>query len=141
MRFARTILLVLPILVGCGGGVQVILKSPVQDKCAQAGLQGCPEITQGVILYVEGDEAGGKDAVTKGAAQNTPAKVKKFARYVKQLKKIPGSGPYVQKLVEIADIMLAASKASAKPGQPGAPGGPDAEPLDPEDEDAVRIRR
>lgn len=110
MRLKRSFLFTLPLLAACGGSIQVVLKPPVEDRCTKAGLQGCPEFTQGVLLYIEGDEANGKAMVEKGAAANAPAKVRKFAKMIKKLKKIPGASSYTVKIVEVADIILATSK-------------------------------
>ncbi len=35
----------------------------------------CPDIAEGVLLYVEGDNDGGTRKVIKGAAQNAPDQV------------------------------------------------------------------
>ncbi|APR87412.1 hypothetical protein A7982_12761 [Minicystis rosea] len=113
MRLVRSIFLMLPLLVGCAGGAQAVLKSPVESKCGSAGLKGCPELTDGVIFYVAGEEAKGKDLLVKGAAENAPAKVKKFAKAIKGLKKVPGASSYTAKLVEVADILVSANKAPA----------------------------
>lgn len=113
MRLMRTFVLLIPILVGCGGSVEVVLKSPIEKKCGSAGLKGCPELTEGVIVYVGGDEAKGKDLLTAAAASNAPAKVKKFAKAVKELHKIPGADKYTAKLTAVADIILAANKGAA----------------------------
>jgi hypothetical protein len=130
-------IVVLPALAGCGG-VDIVLKSPVEQKCGSAGLKGCPEMTEGVLLYVKGEEEQGKVKIEKGAAENAPAKVKKFAKMIKQLKKIPGTEKYTAKIVAVADI-LSASAAKGGAGGPGAPGdsGGAGGALDEEDSDAI----
>jgi hypothetical protein len=119
MRLVPTSLLTLALLAGCGGSVSVVLKSPVESKCSSAGLQGCPDLTQGVLVYVEGKHEEGKDLLVRGAAQNAPGKVKKFAKSIRELKQIPGASNYAKPLFEVADILVSA-KGAAKPG--GAPG-------------------
>jgi hypothetical protein len=123
MRLMRTFLFVIPILVGCGGSAKVVLKSPVESKCSSSGLKGCPELTEGVLVYVDGDEPKGKEMLVKGAAANAPADVKKFAKALKQLKKVPGAEPYTKKIVEIASILAAEAKKAAPAGAAG--GAPD----------------
>lgn len=133
MRLIRTFLLLLPILAGCGG-VEVVLKAPVNDKCAGAGLKGCPLLTDGVILYVSGKEDEGKDKLVRGAADNAPADVKKFAKQIKLLKKIPGAGAYTKKLVEVANILAGSAKAKAGATAGGAAGGAAGPDIDDEDD-------
>lgn len=135
MRLTRTLfsmwpaLALLPIFLGCGG-VEIILKSPVESQCGSAGLKGCPELTSGVLIYVEGDEVKGKAKLLKGAAENAPANVRKFAAALKDLNKIPGTGAYMKTILKIADILASAPGAEAGPGAPvarggGRPGAPD----------------
>lgn len=120
MRSTRTLfsLLLLPILYGCSS-VQIILKPPVESECGSAGLKGCPELTEGVLLYVEGEEAKGKDKLLRGAAENAPAKVRKFAQALKELNKIPGASNYMKQVMKVADI-LASAKGADDAGPPGA---------------------
>lgn len=133
MRLSRVFFLVLPILVGCGG-VEVVLKTPVNDKCAGAGLKGCPELTAGVLLYIEGKETEGKDKLVKGAAENAPADVKKFAKQIKLLKKIPGAGAYTKKIVEVANILAGSVKVSATAGGAAGAAGAAGPGIDDEDD-------
>jgi hypothetical protein len=116
----HSLILVLPLLVGCGGA-HLILKPPVQEQCDKAKLKGCDEMTEGVLVYVEGDKPKGKDHIMRGAAQNAPDKVRQFAKAIKELPldKIPGAQKYTKIILEVADIL-----ASAK-GGPGGPGGGD----------------
>jgi hypothetical protein len=121
MRSLRPLILMLPLLWACGG-VSVVLKSPVESKCASAGLKGCPELTDGVLLFVEGKKDEGKVKLEQAAGANAPAKVKKFAKLIKQLNKVPGTGPYMKHVNEVADILLVSVKAK---GRAGAGAGPD----------------
>src|SRR5690242_11186786 len=38
----------------CGGSA--LLHAPVADRCASAGLRGCDEIADGVVLVVDGNK-------------------------------------------------------------------------------------
>lgn len=128
MHPTRTLFLTLPLLalgLGCGG-VKLIFKSPVESKCNSAGLKGCPEFTEGVLLYIEGKEDEGKDMLLRGAAQNAPAKVKKFAKAIRELKRIPGAASHVKPLMAVADILANAKGSGGAAG--GAAGGGDAPP-------------
>jgi hypothetical protein len=123
MRSMRLFLCVLPFLCACGGA-SVVLKSPVESKCGSTGLKGCPELTDGVLLYVDGKEEEGKVKLEHGAAENAPAKLRKFARQIKALKKIPGAEQYTKTLVKIAEI-LASSKGDGSAAPPAGPPDPE----------------
>lgn len=125
MRSMRMLFFALPFLCACGGA-SVIFKSPVDSKCNSTGLKGCPELTEGVLLYVDGNEEEGKVKLEHGAAANAPAKLKKFAKQIKALKKIPGAEKYTKTLVKIAEI-LASSKGDGSALPPGPPE-PDEDP-------------
>lgn len=129
MRLMRTFLVLIPILAGCGGSINVVLKSPVESKCTSSGLKGCPELTEGVLTYVGGDEPKGKEMLIKGAAANAPADVKKFAKAVKQLKKLPGAEAYTKKIVEVATILSAEAKKAAPAGANAGPDNDDDDDL------------
>jgi hypothetical protein len=47
------------VLVGCGAATALI-KAPVEQQCAGYGLKGCPDLVDGVLLYVDGDKIGAK---------------------------------------------------------------------------------
>jgi hypothetical protein len=40
----------------------------------------CPELVDGVLLYVDGDKAGAQEKIRRGAAQNAPEELRKFAK-------------------------------------------------------------
>jgi len=45
---------------GCGASAaRYVLESPISERCTSAGLKGCPQITDGILLVVEGDKEGG----------------------------------------------------------------------------------
>lgn len=122
MRITRVAPLILPFLVGCGGA-QLILKPPIEDRCNAAGVQGCPEIVQGALVYIEGDKVAGKDQMVHGAAQNAPDKVKSFAKSIREmpLDKIPGAQKYTAVVIEIADILAGTPGAPVEPAAPPPP--------------------
>jgi hypothetical protein len=124
MRLMRTLFCLLPILCACGG-VEIVLKSPVESQCGKHGLKGCPDLTAGFILYVKGDKPHGKEKLLLGASANAPAKVKEFAQALRELEKIPGTGSYMKQVYEIIDILASGGGGPAGPGPAGpGPAGP-----------------
>jgi hypothetical protein len=49
-RSAPLALLLSILTVGCNSSLQLVLKPPVEEKCKDAGLRGCEEMTDGVLL-------------------------------------------------------------------------------------------
>lgn len=102
------------LVCGCGGTVRLALKSPVESKCESTGLQGCAELTEGVLLFVEGDRGQGSKKLLEGAGQNAPEKLRAFASAIKDLEKVPGAGDYARPLIEIAKLLVEHAEVQAK---------------------------
>jgi hypothetical protein len=96
----------------------MVLKKPVTNACEKAGLQGCEPLSEGVIMYVEGDKATAVPRIQQAAAQNSPQQLKAFADAIVLLEKVPGASGYAQPLVEVAKILSA-----QQPGADGAGSG------------------
>lgn len=92
--------------VACSGA-SVVLKTPIANECAATGLRGCPEIADGMLLYVEGDKAQALRRLAAGAAQNSPVEVRRFAEAVAALEAVPGAAPYAATLKEAVQVLLA----------------------------------
>jgi hypothetical protein len=45
-------LLLFAMVVSCNASVQLVLKPPIEEKCKDAGLHGCDEMTEGVLLLI-----------------------------------------------------------------------------------------
>ncbi|HEY3819804.1 MAG TPA: hypothetical protein VGL81_21710 [Polyangiaceae bacterium] len=103
--------LAMPLLFGCGAA-GLVLKSPLTDKCTDAGLKGCPVIVDGVMDYVEGNKAEGLEKLKKGAAENAPENVQEFAAMIQPLMKLPGVESYTGPLKEIVDLLAKSAKSS-----------------------------
>jgi hypothetical protein len=95
------------ICCGCAGSASMLLKSPVSNQCANAGLQGCDELSEGVLLHLDGKTAEARPKLAKGAAQNSPEKVKKFLELLQTLKETPGAGKYAASLDQVVAVLKA----------------------------------
>jgi hypothetical protein len=85
----RTTLVVLSssiVMWGCAAssalGGAALIKPPVEQQCSRYGLKGCPELVDGVILYVGGDEPTAKHQLRKAASKNVPADLQRFAQAI-----------------------------------------------------------
>lgn len=92
-------------LVACSSAT--VLKTPIANECASTGLHGCPELAEGMLLYVEGDRAAAIQKLAQGAAQNSPEKIEAFTEALQTLRNVPGAEPYVAMLEEAADVLRA----------------------------------
>lgn len=82
MRRKWSFLLGCPLVFGCSAASMVI-KAPVEQKCAGYGLRGCDQLVDGVVLYVNGDKDGAVLALKRGAAANSPAQLRPFASTIR----------------------------------------------------------
>jgi hypothetical protein len=98
-------------VLSCGGAASLVLKSPIADKCHDAGLRGCDELADGVIAYATGDKETGIHKIEKGVAQNAPDQLQEFAAKVRLLKDIPGAQQYAGPLIEVADLLAPSGSA------------------------------
>lgn len=97
---------------GCGGA-GLLLKSPAESQCEEAGLKGCPQMAEGLVAFVEGDKARGQKLLGEGAAENPPDDLRKFADIVVLLGNIPGVSQYAGPVLEVAEVLK--SKAAEAP--------------------------
>lgn len=112
----RAVFVVLgPLLAGCGAA-QLTLSGPIQSKCTDTGLEGCPALADGITSYVDGDKAGGLEKIQLGVSANVenPERVKLFVLGLRALRKAPGVGPYIAQAEPVIDVIdKAADKAIA----------------------------
>jgi hypothetical protein len=96
-------------LTGCAfvacSASQLVLKAPLEDQCSDAGLRGCPELTDGILLYVQGEREEATSKLKSGAAKNAPDELREFAKKIRLLKSIPGVDKYAEPLLEVADLL------------------------------------
>jgi len=116
---------------GCGavGGASFLLKSPVADRCESTGLKGCPELTEGVLLVVEGKRGRGLEKIADGASKNSPEEIRSFAGSLETVMSLPGVGEYaeplrvvVARLGEIAETLPPEAAEAVAATEEAAPG-------------------
>lgn len=108
--------------LGCSavGGVSFVLKSPVSSACEDIGLKGCPELTDGVILAVEGKKQKGFERIRSGAAENSPEQLVDFAKLLEGLASLPGvaeQGAIVKEVAQQIQMMAEVELPSQKKRQ------------------------
>jgi hypothetical protein len=108
---------VLATAAGCASA-RMILGEPVADECTSAGLKGCPELTEGVLLYVEGKPSEGTAKLEEGARENEPGKLREFAGTIEKVTSLPGISSYTAQVHAVAAILAGSAQeqeaASAK---------------------------
>lgn len=112
-RGSSLVLLAAGLCTGCSGA-SLVLKAPIDSQCQARGLRGCPEIVDGMLLYVDGDKAGAVQKLAVGAAQNSPSDLGQLAKALDELKSVPGAEEYLASISEALNLMV--EKARATPG-------------------------
>jgi hypothetical protein len=100
---------------GCASG-RVVLQKPIADQCHASGLKGCPELTEGVLLYVEGNQQEAFHKLHLAVNANEPEEVLAFADGLKTVSQIPGAGQITAPIQQVINILATeARRASDAP--------------------------
>jgi hypothetical protein len=103
----------------CGAGA--MLKGPIAGQCQSMGLKGCPDLADGVVLYIEGDQKKAEEKLIAAAGANTPDQILQFACVLKAINMIPGADSFMQPILKVVDLLEKSKKGEAKAeGEPGA---------------------
>lgn len=89
---------------GCSGA-ELMIKTPAEAACTDAGLRGCPEIAKGIVAFLDGDQSKGKELVAEGAAQNSPDELRQLADGIMLLSQIPGASQYAGPIIDVAQLL------------------------------------
>lgn len=92
---------------------QLVVREPVIQRCQGASLKGCPDLADGVTLYISGDKDGAEKKIRGAVAQNTGDKLKPFAVALRTLGSAPGLGSYASQFNAIADLIDGGAVTSA----------------------------
>lgn len=104
-------------------GARIMLKDPVDGKCTEAGLKQCNDITEGVLLFVDGKSDEGKEHLRTAALANSPEQTEDFAKAIVAIGEIPGAAEYIGPVLEAARFLVGASgRPTASPGDSAGPG-------------------
>lgn len=101
--------------LGLGGcaATSMMIKAPVAEQCAAQGVKSCPELVDGVLLYVDGNEAAAKAKFRVVATQNAPGVLKRFAHTL--VSAVPGGGAVAGPLSEVAVLIAAQADEVSNP--------------------------
>jgi hypothetical protein len=100
---------------GCGAALcahlaacastRLVLEKPIADKCMTFGLEGCPDLTEGALLYIDGQEAEARVKIDSAVRANEPAKLKEFASSLETLSRLPGADSFMGPVMKLAAIL------------------------------------
>lgn len=99
------------VLGGCGA-TSMMIKAPVAEQCTAQGVKSCPELVDGVLMYVDGDKVGAKAKFKVVASQNSPEALKQFAQRLTSA--VPGGAAVSGPLGEVA-LLITEQADHAKP--------------------------
>jgi hypothetical protein len=115
MKITAAIAFALP-ASGCIGSASMILKPPIVERCKDAGLRGCDDLTDGVVDYVEGDKDTAEKKIKRAVAANEPDRLREFADKIRLLKSVPGVEEHMGPLAKVADLLAGPDTTEAKKG-------------------------
>jgi hypothetical protein len=118
MNLARARLAIVALAFCSCASARLILEKPVADQCASAGLDGCPELTDGTLLYLEGNDEEALPKIEQAARANEPSKVQEFAAHLEMLSKLPGADSFAGPIHKVAALLASSAETSAPKIQP-----------------------
>jgi len=88
---------------------QLLLRDKLDTACTDAGINQCGDITQGVLLFLEGNPTGGRQSLRSAAQANTPDQVKNYAQIIiaigGALNGIQDAQPYIRPVLDAANFL------------------------------------
>jgi hypothetical protein len=103
--------------VGCAGS-RLVIEKPIADHCETTGLKGCPQLTEGVLLFVEGDQQRAIHQLRLAINANEPDELLAFANGLKAISALPGAGQFTAPIQQVIDLL--ATEAAQPTEAPGA---------------------
>jgi hypothetical protein len=112
-------------LAGCASS-QPVLQDPVLTRCSEGGLRACDELTDGIVLYADGELDTARAKLWRAGSQNSPDELKKFSASIQELGTSPRVETYSEPLIEVASLltMQADRAAQVTPRPPPPPAAP-----------------
>ena len=82
--------------VSCVGDPQLVLKGPVSERCAAAGLRDCRNLTQAALLYADRNPVDGRSQLLACLNDNRgkPNELERFALGLEQVSAVSAGGEY-----------------------------------------------
>jgi hypothetical protein len=107
--------LILPIgaICGCASG-RVVLEKPIADQCQTSGLKSCNELTEGVLLYIEGDQQNAVHKLHLAVNANEPEEVLAFADGLKTVSQIPGAGQMTAPIQQVINVLATEARRAGE---------------------------
>ena len=105
--------IVVAMLAGCAT-TRVALEKPVTGQCENSGLKECSAITEGVIMYVDGDQRLAYQKLHIAAGTNEPDDVIAFAAGLKNVGREPVAARHTAAIDEIAELLTREAREAAK---------------------------
>jgi len=100
-------------LAGCAS-TRLALEKPVAGQCESNGLKECGAITEGVIMYVEGDQRLAYQNLHIAAGTNEPDDVIAFATALKSVVREPAVAPHGAAIDEVAELLTREAREASK---------------------------
>jgi hypothetical protein len=105
--------IVAAMLAGCAS-TRIALEKPVSGQCESSGLKECGAITEGVIMYVEGDQRLAYQKLHIAAAMSEPDDVIAFAGALKNATREPAMARHGAAIDEIAELLTREAREAAQ---------------------------
>lgn len=116
---------VVAFVLGCASP-QDQLKAPVERRCTASALSNCGELTEGVLLYADGDVEQARAKLMSATPKNSPSGLRTFASSLVQLGTTPRAEEYAESFIDAASLLVDIANRSNSIELKSAPAKPSA---------------
>jgi len=110
---SQKLLITLILVSGCAG-TRVAIEKPIAERCETTGLKSCRDVTEGIVLYVEGDQRRARQKLHLALDVNGPDEWLEFAGTLRTVPQIPGAGDIAARMQQVIELLVAqAQRAEA----------------------------
>jgi hypothetical protein len=104
--------------VGCAPtSSSTVLREPVMQKCQKAALEACKEMTDGVVLYLDGQTVQGSRRLLAAGSQNSADGRERYATLLEQAQGLPGASKYKKELAQVVLVLAHAPPSQEDDGK------------------------
>ena len=107
--------------LACTTSASTVVQAPLVQGCEKAKLEGCKDMSAGVVEYLDGKTVQGTRRLLSAGRQNSAEGIERYAGLVQEAQDLPRAGKYKKQLAEVVLVLSHVESAddAAAANEPG----------------------